>query len=112
MDLVDIGDSLPSIISTTIAMIFMSIATLFVANKAGIGEISDRVERANEALVKRQSETIQLLEKRVASLEIELAETRTAYLQAQKRLDELEEYIINEKIKAAHISFDIKGKRD
>lgn len=94
-----VGDSIPAIIATTIAMIFMSSLTLLVARKAGIGDISERADEVGDRLVARQAETIKLLEKRVASLEAELDAALLREKKANQRIDALERLVSDEQIR-------------
>ena len=99
MDLSSIGDTLPSIVSTTIAMIFLSGLTLFVANRAGIGDISVRADAVSDRLVERQADEIQLLEKRVKYLEDELSLALEREKRANERIEALERLVSDEQIR-------------
>lgn len=96
-----LGESLPSILATSIAMIFMSGLTLLVARRAGIGEMSARADEVSDRLVARQAETIQLLEARVVNLERELADALAREKLAQERIDALERLVSDEQIRKA-----------
>ena len=85
-----VGSSLPSIISTTIAMIVLSIITLGVARKSGVGDIQRAVSAENDRLVAKQSERIELLEKEVQELKIINAQKDATILVLTSRIDDLE----------------------
>lgn len=85
-----VGESLPSIISTTIAMIVLSIITLGVARKSGVGDIQRAVSEENDRLVAKQSERIRLLEEEVNELKILNAQKDATILVLTARIDDLE----------------------
>lgn len=92
-------DSLPSIIFASIAMVLGAGVTLFVANRSGIGEISQAVDRENDRLVAAQSQRIKLLEKRVEELERELDISNKRNDELVKRIDLLEKLVTDEQIR-------------
>ena len=73
--------------------------TLFVANRSGIGEISQAVDRENDRLVAAQSQRIKLLEKRVEELERELDISNKRNDELVKRIDLLEKLVTDEQIR-------------
>ena len=88
--MIDIADSIPSIVAATVAMISMSGMTLFVARKSGVGDISKAASRESDRLVKAQTRRIEVLEQRVAELEEERKEWRQDREDYLKRIDDLE----------------------
>lgn len=94
--MIEIGDSLPSIIAATMAMITMSGITLFVARKSGVGDITKAASRESDRLVKAQTRRIELLEQRVAELEIERDEWRAEREDYLSRIDKLEKAIADD----------------
>lgn len=99
MELTGLGDSLPSIISTTIAMIVLSAMTLFVARKSGVGEIQSAVAEANQRLTDTQAERISLLEKKVEELEAEVEKRDVIIAKQEKRIDALEKIVSDEQLR-------------
>jgi len=94
-----IGDSLPAIISTAIAMITMSAITLFVARKSGISDLQAVVSRESDRLVMTQAKRIELLETRVKELEEHLAASIAREKEAMRRIDKLEKLVSDEQIR-------------
>lgn len=92
-------ESLPSIIIAAIAMVVGAGLTLWVANRSGIGEISQAVDRENDRLVAAQAQRIKLLEKRVEELERELELEKRANKDLIRRIDLLEKLVSDEQIR-------------
>ena len=84
------GDSLPSIVSTTIAMIVLSVITLGIARKSGVGELQRAVSEENDRLVAKQSERIRILEHEVEELKTQVARKEATILALTARIDDLE----------------------
>ena len=96
--MIEVGDTLPSIIAATIAMVSMSGITLFVARKSGVGDITKAASRESDRLVRAQNARLKLLEQRVAELEVERDEWREERREYLARIDKLEKAIANELI--------------
>lgn len=96
--MIELGDTLPSIIAATIAMIAMSGLTLFVAKKSGVGDITKAASRESDRLVRAQNARLKLLEQRVAELEIERDEWRDERREYLARIDKLEKVIASDLI--------------
>lgn len=97
-------DSVPSIIISTVAMVFGAGLTLFIANRAGIGDISLAVDRENDRLVAKQAERIALLEKEVLELRADNLEKEKTILKLTKRIDDLERLVSDEQLRRHKIN--------
>lgn len=94
-----VGDSLPAIIATAIAMIAMSGLTLLVAKKSGVSDITAAASRESERLVEAQAKRIKLLERQMADLLVEREKDRAALKKANQRIDDLEKLISDEQLR-------------
>ena len=97
--LTDVGDSLPAIISTAMAMIMMSIITLGVAKRSGVSEIQATVSEANERLVSYQKDQIAVLEKDAKRKDARILKLETALAEAFCRIDVLEKQFTSDQLK-------------
>lgn len=94
-----VGDSLPSIISTTIAMIVLSGLTLIIYNKTGAGAIAQAASRESDRLIMTQAKRIELLEVKVSELEKLLAESMQREKEYIERIDALEKLVSDDQIR-------------
>ena len=96
-------DSLPSIILASVAMIVGAGVTMWLSNRAGVGEVSQAADRENDRLVAAQAGRIKLLETRVTELEKELLVERTRNEELVKRIDLLEKLVADDQIRRAEL---------
>ena len=91
-------EALPSILISSLVAIMGAVGTLFVANRAGVGDISQAVDRENDRLVAKQKERIDLLETEVAVLKADNAAKQIIIDRLTERIDELERLVSDQQI--------------
>jgi hypothetical protein len=94
-----VGDSLPAILSTAVAMIVMSIITLVVAKRSGVSDIQAVASRESDRLVKAQAGQIKVLKDDAARKDIRIQKLEKALADAFIRIDKLEKLVTNDQIK-------------
>ena len=93
-----VGDSLPAIFSTAIAMIVMALVTLYVARKSGVTDLQQAVGRESDRLIMAQSKRIKLLEEEVERLKAEGVKKDELIEKLTARIDALEKVVSDEQI--------------
>jgi TolA-binding protein len=91
-------DALPSVIVSSLVAVIGAGITLFVANRAGVGDISQAVDRENDRLVAKQAQRIELLEKEVEELKASNRTKDIMITQLTERIDELERLVSDQQI--------------
>jgi hypothetical protein len=97
--LTDIGDSLPAIIATAIAMIGMSGLTLFVAKKSGVSDIQAVASRESDRLVKAQEGQIKILKEDAKRDRAHIVRLEEKLERAFTRIDLLEKLITDDQLR-------------
>jgi hypothetical protein len=97
--MLEIGDSLPAILTTAIAMVVMSIITLVVAKRSGVSDIQDAASAASDRLVKAQAGQIKILEADAKKKDARILKLEIALESAFKRIDVLEKQFTDDQLK-------------
>lgn len=94
-----LADTLPAASMTAIIAIVGAAITIWLANRAGLGDISQAVDKETDRLVEAQAARIKLLEVEVADLREKYAASLAREHELLLRVDKLERLITDEQIK-------------
>lgn len=91
-------EALPSVLVSSLVAVVGAGLTLFVANRSGVGDISQAVDRENDRLVAKQAERLKLLETQVKELKAENETKQIIIDTLTERIDELERLVSDQQI--------------
>jgi len=91
-------DALPSVLISSLVAVLGAGITLWVANRSGVGDISQAVDRENDRLVAKQASRLKLLEMEIEELKAENRAKEIIIDKLTERIDELEKVVSDQQI--------------